>query len=270
MSAQRIVTCAWCSESVIRRQMHRHFSGDCAKGPSVSSEQKICTSCQEVRSIDDFPKRRAMKHGRDHTCIPCHKQRCRDWLAIHRPRKIPKNFRPGRWVLRPCPFCGQSFTARQMGVHQPRCPKHPPRVNGKGLKQVEESAHKAQFISLTEDVSEIQRNAPNELQRKHKTANLMFFYGLSLDEYERMLAAQNGVCAICGKPPLKTSVQNMSLHVDHDHAATDAAAGNGQMKIRGLLCNKCNVGLGSFYDNPAFLLSAISYLAVHQGLGIVT
>lgn len=75
-------------------------------------------------------------------------------------------------------------------------------------------------------------------------------YGITLLEYNLLLEAQNGVCAICGtdKPGRKGSNY---LSVDHCHASG---------KVRGLLCYKCNVGLGAFKDDPASLTKAIEYL----------
>lgn len=71
-------------------------------------------------------------------------------------------------------------------------------------------------------------------------------YGISLDEYERLLEKQNGVCAVCGKPP-----NGRRLHVDHDHR-TGA--------VRGLLCSGCNVALGAVDDSPSILQRLINYL----------
>ena len=67
-----------------------------------------------------------------------------------------------------------------------------------------------------------------------------------------MLVAQGGVCKICGgdKPDGKHG-----WHVDHCHV-TD--------RIRGLLCNLCNIGLGGFKDDPAVLQKAIEYLRFTQ------
>jgi len=71
-------------------------------------------------------------------------------------------------------------------------------------------------------------------------------YGISLEEYDRLLKKQNGVCASCGKPP-----NGRRLHVDHDHR-TGA--------VRGLLCSGCNVALGAVNDNPSILEKLIRYI----------
>lgn len=73
-------------------------------------------------------------------------------------------------------------------------------------------------------------------------------YALESGDYERMLANQGGVCAICGG----LEPGKRPLHVDHDHA-TGA--------VRGLLCQPCNLGIGNFRDQIALLKSAIGYLS---------
>lgn len=77
-------------------------------------------------------------------------------------------------------------------------------------------------------------------------------FGLSVQEYESMLIAQNGVCAICHKHETRNfNGRICPLAVDHDHATG---------KIRKLLCHNCNKGLGFFRDNPVLLLEAAKYL----------
>lgn len=73
-------------------------------------------------------------------------------------------------------------------------------------------------------------------------------YKLTKEEYIEILYAQGGVCGICStvKPG-----RGSRLHVDHDHKTG---------KVRGLLCDKCNRGLGYFNDNPGILYSAYEYL----------
>lgn len=72
-------------------------------------------------------------------------------------------------------------------------------------------------------------------------------YGLTLDQYDLLSKEQGDVCRICGTKNKDGGV----LSVDHDHRTG---------KIRGLLCRKCNTGLGIFSDDISFLRKAISYL----------
>lgn len=75
-------------------------------------------------------------------------------------------------------------------------------------------------------------------------------FGLSPADYHRMLAEQNGVCAICGADtPRNRSKTRFSI--DHDHATGE---------VRGLLCGPCNTGIGHLQDNPVVLQAAIDYL----------
>lgn len=68
-------------------------------------------------------------------------------------------------------------------------------------------------------------------------------YNLTPEAYAKMLARQKGVCAICGKP--------VRLSVDHSHATK---------KVRGLLCNFCNLLIGYAFDDILILRSAVRYL----------
>ncbi len=76
-------------------------------------------------------------------------------------------------------------------------------------------------------------------------------YGLTIETYEAMVLSQNGVCAICGRPPSMRNRNDCRLHVDHDHA-TGA--------VRGLLCLNCNRGLGMLGDDLSRVQSAANYL----------
>lgn len=79
-----------------------------------------------------------------------------------------------------------------------------------------------------------------------RRARLKKKYGISLEQYDAMLAKQGGVCAICGRPPGRRR-----LAVDHCHKTK---------RVRGLLCYKCNYGLGVFRDDPVRLAKASAYL----------
>lgn len=74
-------------------------------------------------------------------------------------------------------------------------------------------------------------------------------YGLDEMQYQQMLAAQGGCCAICGGLRGK-----YKLAVDHDHTTG---------VVRGLLCQPCNRALGYFKDSPSVLQAATTYLQKH-------
>jgi hypothetical protein len=85
---------------------------------------------------------------------------------------------------------------------------------------------------------------------KHKESqlrgNLKGKYGISLEEYEKKLIVQNGVCAICNQPP-----NGRRLAVDHDHETDE---------VRGLLCDSCNFSLGLLKEDPIRIKNLLFYL----------
>lgn len=90
--------------------------------------------------------------------------------------------------------------------------------------------------------------------RKHNLSR----YGVTPEDYDRMLAEQDGKCALCGRPPTPNGVRAASkLHVDHDHE-TGA--------VRDLLCSTCNVGIGNLGDDPGLLRAAAAYIERHRAV----
>lgn len=89
-------------------------------------------------------------------------------------------------------------------------------------------------------------NRTHKEMQKHR--NLRFFHGISLEEYNVMFTAQNGLCRGCYRH--QSSVK-LAFAVDHDHATG---------KIRGLLCGSCNTALGLVKDNPDILKRLMDYL----------
>lgn len=73
-------------------------------------------------------------------------------------------------------------------------------------------------------------------------------YGITIEQYDAMLAAQNGVCAICLNPP-RGKMKRLS--VDHCHATG---------RVRGLLCITCNRAIG-YFDNPEWFRRACLYVS---------
>jgi len=84
-------------------------------------------------------------------------------------------------------------------------------------------------------------------QKNGRSAALRKLYGITVQQYEAASEAVGGLCEICGEK----CVTGKTLAVDHDHE-TGA--------VRGLLCRKCNSGLGLFNDSTELLKAAAEYL----------
>lgn len=85
----------------------------------------------------------------------------------------------------------------------------------------------------------------NSILNRNSAYQIKFNYGLEPEEYEKMWNKQEEKCAICGRKSKKL------LSVDHDHDTG---------KVRALLCNACNLGLGNFREDKNILRKAIEYL----------
>lgn len=75
-------------------------------------------------------------------------------------------------------------------------------------------------------------------------------YGMTVEEFHLLLQEQRERCAICRKK-LPAGTDSIALVIDHDHRID---------RPRGLLCRRCNLGLGHFLDSRETLLRAIEYL----------
>lgn len=115
----------------------------------------------------------------------------------------------------------------------------------------ENITHGTRCISHAQ-VSKRKFNSTREMQRHH---SLVKKYGITLEEFWIMWNAYRGQCSICGilmKVPENRQGQSLDVvAVDHDHTTG---------KVRGLLCNACNKGLGLFKDSIQNLERAKEYL----------
>jgi hypothetical protein len=86
-------------------------------------------------------------------------------------------------------------------------------------------------------------------QREFKQRQVLAKFGMTQEDYDSMIAAQGGTCAICRA----TSADSVGrrLHIDHNHQTGE---------VRGLLCGNCNLGIGKFGDNPDRMVKAVQYL----------
>ncbi len=81
---------------------------------------------------------------------------------------------------------------------------------------------------------------------ENRAGNLMYKYGVTVEEYNKMFEFQQGGCAIC-----RQAQPEKNLAVDHNHETDE---------IRGLLCFKCNIILGHLNDDEDLLWKIAEYL----------
>lgn len=107
------------------------------------------------------------------------------------------------------------------------------------------------YASHKEEVKEKQREYMKTHKRKcqlpyevARERGLLNKYGISVSEYDLMYVTQDGKCAICKK-------HCDVLYIDHNHLTR---------QVRGLLCHKCNVGIGMLHDDKGLVFNAFLYL----------
>lgn len=113
--------------------------------------------------------------------------------------------------------------------------------NNKWVKDNLDHVNKKQKVSYYADLDKIRNK-----ELKHK-------FGITKSEYDIIHKSQDGKCKICNKPEstLGRNGKMRPLAVDHDHLND---------KIRGLLCARCNTGIGLLYEDISILESAIKYI----------
>jgi hypothetical protein len=86
--------------------------------------------------------------------------------------------------------------------------------------------------------------------KENPSNSLLRNYGITIEQKQLMVNAQNNCCAICKEPFISTK----NTHLDHCHDTG---------KIRGILCASCNHGIGKFKDSPKLLQRAVHYIEYH-------
>ena len=98
-------------------------------------------------------------------------------------------------------------------------------------------------------MKEYRRRNPAKMAEQDRRTDLKRKFGLTVQEFDEMLAAQGGVCRLCRRE--RADSRGYRLHVDHCHDTG---------RVRGLLCGACNMGIGQLQHDPVLLLHAIEYL----------
>ena len=87
---------------------------------------------------------------------------------------------------------------------------------------------------------------------KHFWYRVKYKYGITKVQWLKLLEKQGGGCKVCGAT---TSRNGRRLHIDHSHITG---------KVRGLLCDTCNLTLGNYEKHPEWLRGLASYIGEHE------
>lgn len=173
-----------------------------------------------------------------------------------RCRELKAHYKSRPWI------CGDCF--RDYSHEREALPKYKQKRKAYNKKHKEKiSKNKKTYNAKVSEYRATKRRIDPEFReneiRKNKQAKLKT-YGLTLEDFARMLEDQGGVCAICHEPPnIKRMARIKDLSVDHDHETG---------KVRALLCYHCNAALGHLRDSPQRVYNALRYLLQHGKLWI--
>ena len=189
---------------------------------------KTCNHCHRELPLAAFPKNQTMEDGLCPRCREC----CAEsqWKYNHSEK--------GKTILRQRT---QSEEGRARGRAAQR--RYYQSEKGKAAKQQYRQSGKAKAATRR-----FQQSEKGKAHRKRDKLKLL--YGISVDDYDEMLARQNGCCAICGSE----LIGGQQTHIDHNHTTG---------KVRALLCGHCNRMLGQAREDPEILAKAIEYLQSH-------
>ena len=193
---------------------------------------KRCRDCNVDKPLDQFWRNKASADGRAMYCIPCFSRRNRqaaERRAAREGRTLPPSSpRPSDLASdeKYCPSCQQVLPLTSF---------------------VRNRSAPSGFGGYCRPCQA--KKSAESLRRVHGSArhyHLRRRYGLGADEVLSRLEAQGSSCLICRRP-----IDAKTAHVDHDHVTG---------KVRGILCFRCNAGMGQFADDPEVLVRAARYL----------
>lgn len=195
--------------------------------------EKLCKACNTVKAAANFYAKKDAKDGLMTYCKPCHKAKVSANYVAHPRWKAPEGFKK-------CTSCKEVQALEEFHAN-----KH----NPDGKSWTCRPCSVASVIKSRQKNPESHRAASRRWARDNPDmifAARLRKYGITLDDYKILFARAGGVCEIC-----HTHDTHYGLHVDHCHDTKI---------VRGLLCTRCNTGIGQFLHNEDRLMSAINYL----------
>lgn len=240
-------------------------------GKICGVETKRCTQCRHEKPVVAFGAQRLGKNGLKAACRACEAK----WMRARREkqpalqrmcivckeRKPDDDFsRNGRGELRKlCECCWKGVSEKRRatrdtpgtrlcnacGVEKPNREFWRSSISRTGLM-----ANCADCTAATNRNS----HATSKGRGKHRARHLQICFGITVEQYNELLADQSGGCGICGRTAAEVDPRQ-ELAVDHCHKTG---------KVRGILCKHCNFAIGRLGDDIDGLLRALTYLRKAQ------
>ena len=189
--------------------------------PVLKGKTKQCTKCKNFKNFSDFHKYAKSLDGHKHFCKSCVREY--DLAEDDSKRVFPRKYNEEGKIH--CRNCGGYFDESQM-------------------KQSKNGVYKG--LSYCIECAPLLGHIRNVKQ-----------YGITLEQYHKMLEDQNYKCKVCG---LIESTYRKRLSIDHDHSCCPGAKSCGKC-VRGLLCHHCNAALGNVKDSIEILQKLIDYIS---------
>lgn len=208
--------------------------------------KKQCNKCRERKSLDQFGKDAAAKDGKRNQCKVCDK--------LYRQREDVR--------LRKLAYDTMN-SDRKKAYQQSYSQRPEVKVKAIARRQTADDRMRRAEYRRRQDVRERarkreRRDDVREYRRAYKSQedvklHALFVrrnrsYGFSRELFDISFKLQRGLCAICQRP-----LDHHSRHTHADHCHRTATP-------RGILCQRCNLGIGHFSDDPILLRAAADYL----------
>lgn len=246
---------AWCYACCRAYQKSR-----CGTHPLT---EQTCAQCHILKPISMFSKSSSTRSGHAYSCKECAKvanvvyKQSAQWKKLLQERKerheilvIDQRCSRCKITRKAEEFYKSVYTRSGLQSECKKCCRRRGQLP-ETKKQIRERVqqhrlnNKEKYLQREREYRK-RRMATPEGRRSTRNSRLKSLYGITIEQYDLLLAMQEGVCAICQQPP-----KDEWLHVDHCHNTGD---------IRGLLCALCNRILGVWKDSPQIAQRSVLYL----------
>jgi hypothetical protein len=223
-------------------------------------DSKTCSVCGETKPLAEFGRSARGAGGRRSQCKQCN-------AAAVRSRYVPRVHPPEQVT---CPQCGQEFTRiRTVGALRIYCSRKCTMAAGEERKLQRNAGRGPRRCACGAEVTtrvgkpvcpdcRKEARSTEQLRAKERRRTLRA-YGLTQEDWDRLITLQRDRCAIC--KTTKPGGRGESWHIDHDRVTG---------RVRGLLCQNCNVGIGNLQHAPEIMMAAARYVAAHRSDAAVT